>query len=284
MVRSIVVALGLLSGAGCSKASKEPPAQVDKPAGRVVEVVGKVVAARGTGTPRVLAAGDEVFRDDTIDPGTDGSITVDLYHNNARWSVEGQLARVDRSEAWRLAKQAAAGKPVDHATSSAGRDAERQGAGTRVTAETSAEVRAETEVTRDKGTSRGNASAPSPDTVGGTPPPPVSPIDRDEAPAPAAPEPVMAPEAPKTDPAPRNAKTLADPAAKVRASIEAKRAAVRACVSPTTAVKITIALVKGVPKIAVEGVTDVKARTCVEQIVKGLTFPAVDLETTIVVK
>ncbi|MEJ7604560.1 MAG: hypothetical protein WKG01_42300 [Kofleriaceae bacterium] len=279
MVRSIVVALGLLSGAGCSKADRQPPAQVEKPAGRVVEVLGKVFATRGTTTPRVLVVGDEVFRDDTIDPGSDGSITVDLYHNNARWSVEGRLARVDDSQAWRLARQEPV-QPVDHATSSAGRDAERQGAGTRVTAEPAAPVA--TGGGADKGTNRGGQRNEQDRVTAAesTPAPPTAPL----APkAPAPPEPVITRDVPTAEPTPRNARTLDAPSAKVRSSVEAKRAELRACVSPTTVVKITIALVKGVPKIAVEGITDVKARTCVEDIVKGLTFPAADLETTIVV-
>jgi len=101
--------------------------------GTIRELTGKVTATRGSDT-RTLTIGNPVTADDVIDTGADGSVVIELAHNNALWSLEaGIKARVDQSVAWKLSKQAAA-KPVDHVTSSAGRHADRQAADTQVTA------------------------------------------------------------------------------------------------------------------------------------------------------
>lgn len=105
----------------------------DAAAGKVRELTGKVTATRGSET-RTLAVGGQISGDDVVDTGTDGSVVIELAHNNALWSLEsGIKARVDQSPAWSLDKQAAA-KPIDHATSSAGRHADRQAADTQITA------------------------------------------------------------------------------------------------------------------------------------------------------
>jgi len=114
--------------------SKRDAADVAAPAGKVVEVAGTVSATRN-GATRTLAVADQVFSDETVDTGSDGSVTIELSHNHARWAMEpGQKKRVDESAAWKLAEQSGSAVAVDHATSAAGRNAERQAAETQATA------------------------------------------------------------------------------------------------------------------------------------------------------
>jgi hypothetical protein len=280
MLRAVLLGVLLVAGVGCDKSAKPPTAQAEAAAGKVVEVTGKATATRN-GASRDLVAGADVFADDTIDTGADGTITVELFHNNATWSIDGRKARVDESVAWKLAKQTPSGKPVDHATSSAGRDAERQGAGTRVTAAETApgavtasqavdadKARPELDQkTKDRGGKGGKdeGATPKVETRG--------PVDKA---APKAPEPVMA------DPQPMQQQ---DPAAFVKASVESQRKALRACLGSSTAVlTINVALAAGVATVKVIGLADAKARACVEAVVKKLPFPVADLDTTIVIK
>jgi hypothetical protein len=286
MVRAVLLGILLASGAACDKSAKPPAAQVEAAAGKVVEVTGKATATRG-GASRDLVAGADVFRDDTIDTGADGTITVELFHNNAMWSIDGRKARVDESVAWKLAKQTPSGKPVDHATSSAGRDAERQGAGTRVTAPGAAT----TEVSRDQATDDKAAPPPTPkpdpkperldrggkDRKGGTATSGGKvEIGNERDDLVKKPESVMAPEAQQ---APRQ-----DPAMQVKLSVESQRKELRACLGTSTAVlTINVALADGVATVKVIGLADAKARACVEAVVKKLSFPVANLETTIVI-
>jgi hypothetical protein len=92
-----------------------------------------VKAVRGN-TTRTLAIGSTVAGDDVIDTAQDGSIVIELFHNNARWTLEAGLkTRVDESVAWKLPKQDVADK-VEHASSAAGRHGDRQAADTSVSA------------------------------------------------------------------------------------------------------------------------------------------------------
>lgn len=119
--------------ASCSKDSEAPKVAPGAVAGKVAEVSGKVVAAREGQSPRTLAAGAEIYADDTVETAADGSVVIELFHNNARWSVEaGRKARVDASMAWKLAKQAPSSQ-IEHNTAAAARNAERQGADTGAT-------------------------------------------------------------------------------------------------------------------------------------------------------
>ncbi len=135
MLRLVVVAMLVACGSGGGDNPSASPSTDE--AGKVREISGKVTATRGSET-RTLATGTRISPDDVIDTGADGSVVIELAHNNALWSLEaGIKARVDQSVAWGLSKQVAA-KPIEHATSSAGRHADRQGADTQVTASESA--------------------------------------------------------------------------------------------------------------------------------------------------
>jgi hypothetical protein len=134
MIRALVIAvLAVSATSSCSRGSDSEKVAPGVQAGRVLEVSGSVAATRD-GKTRTLGVGAEVFGNDIIDTSADGSVVIELAHNNARWSVEGgQKSRVDESVAWGLAKQDKPAKVVDHATSAAGRDGERVAADTRAT-------------------------------------------------------------------------------------------------------------------------------------------------------
>ena len=136
MLRSVVFALLVAAACGGDNGASQGVATgvaASAEAGKVRELGGKVTATRN-GETRSLATGGAVSADDVIDTGTDGSVVIELAHNNALWSLEsGIKARVDQSVAWGLGKQEAA-KPVEHATSSAGRHAGREAAATSITA------------------------------------------------------------------------------------------------------------------------------------------------------
>lgn len=227
-MRSLVVAV-LVAGsaiittgaAGCGKGGVAAEVSASEPAGRVVEVAGKVEATRG-GATRALSAGAEVFRDDVIAAAGDGAVTIDLFHNGARWHVDGgqPRKRVDESVAWGLAK-AARGETVEHATSAAGRNGERSAADTAATAPIGGTSTLEKTGTAGaktsgsvagnrapgRGESRGSAAPPdrdlgaaSPDvSAEAPPPPPPPPLPRDELPRPRLEEPAKIEQAKNAD-------------------------------------------------------------------------------------
>jgi hypothetical protein len=132
-------ALAILVVVACGGDAK-PEAPPSAEAGKVVELTGKVTATREAAT-RTLSLGNGVRADDVITTAPESSIVIELAHNNARWSLEsGITSRVDASVAWTLPKQDAA-QAVEHATSSAGRHADRQAANTAITAEADVEER-----------------------------------------------------------------------------------------------------------------------------------------------
>jgi hypothetical protein len=143
MIRAIVVGVLICMGVhACSKDSA-PAVATSAAAGTVVEASGKVNATRN-GATRSLATGNEVFADDVVETASDGSVVIELTHNNARWSLEGgQKSRVDESVAFGLEKQAKS-KVIEHATSAAGRHADRQAAETKESAVESAPAAAAT--------------------------------------------------------------------------------------------------------------------------------------------
>ncbi|MBA2542992.1 MAG: hypothetical protein H0V17_25350 [Deltaproteobacteria bacterium] len=127
MMRALIILIVV----ACGSDPKPAPAG---DAGKVIELTGKVTATREAAT-RMLAVGNVVRADEVIETAPDSSVVIELLHNNARWSLEaGIKSRVDASVAWTLPKQDAA-RAVEHATSSAGRHADRQAADTQITAD-----------------------------------------------------------------------------------------------------------------------------------------------------
>ena len=134
-MRYVLVIVALVVSA-CEKPADAPPRESELStvaAGTVVEVGGTVTATRAAKS-RSLAKAAPVYADDVIETAADGSVVIVLAHNNARWSLEGGFkARVDESVAWKLENQDAIAAPVDHATSAAGRHAEKAAADTKET-------------------------------------------------------------------------------------------------------------------------------------------------------
>jgi hypothetical protein len=116
--------------AAACDSSKEPAARVaassTAPAGRVLEVSGTVTVA---GKP--LAKNDTVRADAVIETGADGNVVIQLVHNLARWELgPNKHVRVDASLAWKEPKRTEPVAQVNTDTTSAGRPAERNAAGT----------------------------------------------------------------------------------------------------------------------------------------------------------
>jgi hypothetical protein len=149
-----IVALVLILVSACSSSKSPEPSNEDSGVGKVVALTGKVTAqASPTSVTRTLAVGYPVGSSDLIETAADASAVIELFHNNARWSLEGGIKqRVDESVAWKLPKQDAAAE-IEHATSSAGRHADRQAADTQITAQRdleNAQVDADREAARRK--------------------------------------------------------------------------------------------------------------------------------------
>jgi len=130
MLRALLIAVTLLPIACDTPATSGPAVVAGATAGTVEDVAGKVTATRG-GATRDLAKGDAISGDDVIATGTDGSVTIVLAHNNARWVLAANKSyRVSDSLAWSLPKREGSAAAVVGDTSSAGRHSERQSADT----------------------------------------------------------------------------------------------------------------------------------------------------------
>lgn len=128
LLASVLAVASLSSLAACSKDSGAPAVSANAVVGKVIAATGKVEAARG-GQTRTLGVGSEVYGDDEVITGTDGSVQIHLAHNNARWALEsGRRGKVQESASWTLAKVDTPPAPVEHATSAAGREGERSAA------------------------------------------------------------------------------------------------------------------------------------------------------------
>lgn len=128
-----------LAAAACSGSGEAEPADPNQPAGKVIELAGQVSAARAGAATRPLAVGAQVYADDTVTTGTDGSAVILLAHNHVRWNLGSDKSlRVDRSMAWK-AKADESGSAFDDedemATASAGRHTDREAADTAATAQ-----------------------------------------------------------------------------------------------------------------------------------------------------
>jgi hypothetical protein len=128
-----------LAAAACSGSGEAEPADPNQPAGKVIELAGQVSAARAGAATRPLAVGAQIYADDTVTTGTDGSAVILLAHNHVRWNLGSDKSlRVDRSMAWK-AKADESGSAFDDedemATASAGRHTDREAADTAATAQ-----------------------------------------------------------------------------------------------------------------------------------------------------
>jgi hypothetical protein len=248
--------------------SKRDAPDVAAAAGKVVELTGTVRASRAAAAPRALTVGDQVFADDIVDTGGDGSVTIELFHNRARWAMEPQQKkRVDESAAWRLAKQDATG-PADHSTSAAGRNAERAAAETRATSGAG---------------SAANSAAPPPEPQAVAPieSPPVKPEapkgtkdgKTSSAPAPGAGGGTQEQNRDRGLQQPRLGSAAEPQKPRTLDALTGQQAALAACIAVGAKVTITVHVVKG-KATAVDN--DAKRKACLDAVLAKIELPAVD--------
>lgn len=194
---SMVCVLAWLGACGSSK-SEQPAA--GEPAGEAIEVAGAVSVVH-EGAEQPLVVGAKVFGADEIVTGANGAVTIRLFHNEARWTLEsGKRKRVDASLAWSAPRQAAGGvlaaNDPDDSTAAAGRHTEKEAGDTRATAALGAPA----------------ASADE------DPAQPMAEMAASEAPAAAAPPPPPPPAAPKRKTASTRESTARDVLGKLEAA------------------------------------------------------------------
>jgi hypothetical protein len=158
MLRAVLLGvLSLTIGASC-KGKDSPSSQVGVAAGTVIELGGSVMLHHGADA-RPLAKGDTVEGDDVIETGADGSVQIELAHNNATWELgANKKVKVRESLAWNEAKKDKSAKAVEQDSAAAGRHAERNAADTTV----SAAAPAATEAMPAPGSAPGPVAAPAP--------------------------------------------------------------------------------------------------------------------------
>ncbi|MDQ3333954.1 MAG: hypothetical protein M4D80_02245 [Myxococcota bacterium] len=288
MLRAVLLGvLAVSAGASCSKKADAPAASVGASAGKVVEITGKVDATRD-GKTRTLALGGDIFRDDQIATAADGSVTIELFHNGAKWSVvSNKQARVDSSLAWGLDKQAAS-TAVEHNSAAAGRNAERSAADTAsTTAMTEAakpgamqaptapitEAAPAAPAPEPAAAPRGGKGAPSGNAPPPPPPPPPSPkMEKKSAPL------------PMSDEAPKDKRDMESGGADTQAAVvitpqkmaDRQRPEFQKCLDPQAS-KVTVTLKVRMNKTTVSlagpgNITD-KVRSCVDAVAQKIEWP-----------
>ena len=309
MLRSVLLGMLALTAVGACGKSAPPAAQPGAIAGNVVEVTGEVSIVRAGETRALpLAKGATVAADDEIVTGADGRVAIVLSHNNARWDVKpGTRKKVSDSAAWGLAKVDQPAEVVEHATSAAGRDQERAGAETSVTAAVAAKPPTAPS-TRDDGDRADKKTEPSvapksdgamdqrakggasPETMAAPgaslPPPPVT--ETPPAPPPPPPPPPPKPASLKPGPAktaPRpvgdqdvgldDAKPLVGGGGGGPAAVDLHVPELTACLAPGTKRLLTITVARGAITFALAGGEVTPAtKACVGKIVTSLKLTA----------
>lgn len=128
-----VLTCAVAPACGSKDSDSARAAQPGAVAGKVLEVSGSVKVGA-----KQLAVGDQVKTDDQIETGADGTVVIELAHNQARWELgPGHKVRPTESVAWTQERHGSAGA-VDQDTSAAGRPAERSAADTGTTAKAAA--------------------------------------------------------------------------------------------------------------------------------------------------
>ena len=298
MLRWVFAGVLAVSALSCKGSKDDAPAvAVSAPAGKVVEITGKVEATRA-GKTRELVIASEVFADDQIATADNATVTIELFHNNARWAVvSNKKARVDASLAWGLDKQQAT-KSVEHSSAAAGRNAERSAADTSATAEERSKNVAPPAVESVPTPTAAAPGGPPADMPVQPPPPPPPPpkVERQRA------EPKLDRSAPKAplstrggSPADKDGVSAgapldlardneADDSAQIKKLVDAQRAELKKCLAPEASkVAITVRVVKGKVTVTLSGsgnLTD-KVRACAETVVAKL--PLATLSGTTVV-
>jgi len=284
MLRALVVGiLAVSTMAACGSKHDAPQVDPTAPAGKVLEVSGKVTV--GT---KALAVGDTIKANDLIETGADGSVVIQLAHNDARWELgPNHKSKPSESQAWTAERSSGPAKPVEQDTSAAGRPAERSAADTSTSVghgeSAAAASKADTDVketarggkdTGGGGPSTGSpapGAAPSPPAAVATPPPPPPMAE----PAPAPSKQVAPPAKPRSiGKAPKDSPKNDD--AKVE---DAKPDAIHelanlsSCLVKDHPVTIKVHIAKHVPTITFVGNVDAQVKSCITSAAKKLSLP-----------
>jgi hypothetical protein len=290
MLRALL--LGILASSAvvaCKGKSDSPAVPAGTAAGKVVAISGSVEATRA-GATRQLAMGTEVFGDDEIKTGADGTVEIELFHNHAKWSlIANKQARVDASLAWGMDKQEAS-KTVEHNTAAAGREAERSAAETSATASEERKKEApaiapptapRADTTPSRGAPIGGAPGGAPEPAAGEggggnatpppppPPPPPKPMEEKDEEAPK--EKQSAPRQVADKGAPESMKVVISP----QTLADKHKPEFAKCFEPNTQATITIdvRMNKSTTSIAGPKKITAKQRTCVADVAKTIDWP-----------
>jgi len=149
MLRAVLLGVLLLSVTGCKSHDETSKSQPGVAAGKVIEASGTVTVHHGDAA-RPLAKGETVEGDDVVETGADGSVVIELAHNNATWELgPNKKTRVRESLAWNEAKKDRSAKAVEQDSAAAGRHAERNAADTTASAGAPASAAPEPEAAAD---------------------------------------------------------------------------------------------------------------------------------------
>ncbi|MBT8494953.1 MAG: hypothetical protein KJO07_18030, partial [Deltaproteobacteria bacterium] len=87
MARALTIMMLVLGLSWACSKDQAPAMPGSGAVGKVVELAGDVTAKRGSDEPRALKVGETIYAKDTVTTGDDGSVTIVLEHNNARWTL-----------------------------------------------------------------------------------------------------------------------------------------------------------------------------------------------------
>jgi hypothetical protein len=188
---------GVAAGCGGKESSSAPEVVPGAPAGDVREVTGTVTAKRGDEPARPLAVGDVVAGDDVIETSAGSSIVIELRHNGVKWSLAaGHAKKLGDSAAWKAPRKDGAGGATGERSTAAGRHAEREAAGTAVSAEAAGSGAAETAAAPPP---PGAVPAPAPAPAADPAPPAEEPAEEPDEAEKRAPREKRPADAPKSD-------------------------------------------------------------------------------------
>ncbi|HTL32820.1 MAG TPA: hypothetical protein VL326_06840 [Kofleriaceae bacterium] len=142
MLRAVLLGLLTLSTVSCkSHDESQAKSQPGIAAGKVIEVTGTVTLHHGTDGARALAKGEMVDADDEVETGADGSVVIEVQHNNVNWELgANKKGKMRESLAWTQPKKDKSAKAVDQDSAAAGRHAERNAAESSANAAPAAEM------------------------------------------------------------------------------------------------------------------------------------------------
>lgn len=298
MLRAVLLGVLSLTVISCKAKDESVKSQPGVAAGKAIEVSGRVTLHHGA-EARPLAKGDTVEGDDVIETGADGSVQIELAHNNATWELgANKKVKVRDSLAWNEAKKDKSAKAVEQDSAAAGRHAERNAADTTVSAAAPAATEA-----MPAPAAAPTAPEPKQDMEQKKEERPVAKAAKIEAaPAPraaAAPQ-LQPPPAAAAAPPPPPPKTTTrkresdfsglgltgtgeggggaggtinapDPSVPARAQINTKLAAFKKCFKSTTTVTFNVDA-QGRVALAYDGDVDVDAKTCADKVAHSITF------------